>query len=297
MARFPAAGLSLLLLASIAFAQTDTPKTIRDKLTADDDFDTKLKKSFRKVHSVKLKVGKTYQIELTGDFDTYLRVEDKNKKELAFNDDNGVNLNSRLLFEAPKTTTYRMIVTSYTPKSKGNYTLVIREASKLLTKFQKIKKAHRQAQIKILTKYRQAKNDAEKQKALNEYYELGGKYVPEALSFAMKHKDDPIANDAMRWLVSSLRVGDSLQRRYEKAYQNKKKNAKKLYEEAVGTLEKIQTEFPKYESEMADALFLLKNLSVGKKAPEIDAEDIDGERFKLSEYRGKVVVLDFWGHW
>jgi hypothetical protein len=25
--------------------------------------------------------------------------------------------------------------------------------------------------------------------------------------------------------------------------------------------------------------------------------DIDGNRFKLSDYRGKVVVLDFWGHW
>jgi hypothetical protein len=39
------------------------------------------------------------------------------------------------------------------------------------------------------------------------------------------------------------------------------------------------------------------NLAVGKTAPEIEGEDIDGKRFKLSDYRGKVVVLDFWGHW
>jgi peroxiredoxin len=38
-------------------------------------------------------------------------------------------------------------------------------------------------------------------------------------------------------------------------------------------------------------------LEVGNLAMEIDAEDIDGQRFKLSDYRGKVVVLDFWGHW
>jgi cytochrome oxidase Cu insertion factor (SCO1/SenC/PrrC family) len=38
-------------------------------------------------------------------------------------------------------------------------------------------------------------------------------------------------------------------------------------------------------------------LEVGNMAPEIDGEDIDGHRFKLSDYRGKVVVLDFWGHW
>ena len=39
------------------------------------------------------------------------------------------------------------------------------------------------------------------------------------------------------------------------------------------------------------------NLSIGKEAPEIEGEDIDGNKFKLSDYRGKVVVLDFWGHW
>lgn len=36
---------------------------------------------------------------------------------------------------------------------------------------------------------------------------------------------------------------------------------------------------------------------VGKPAPEIEGEDIDGKKFKLSDYRGKVVLLDFWGHW
>lgn len=45
------------------------------------------------------------------------------------------------------------------------------------------------------------------------------------------------------------------------------------------------------------ALFELRNLRVGKTAPEIDGEDVDGAKFKLSDYRGKVVMLDFWGHW
>jgi hypothetical protein len=42
------------------------------------------------------------------------------------------------------------------------------------------------------------------------------------------------------------------------------------------------------------ALFELRHLSVGKEAPDIEAEDQDGRRFKLSDYRGKVVLLDFW---
>lgn len=38
-------------------------------------------------------------------------------------------------------------------------------------------------------------------------------------------------------------------------------------------------------------------LGVGKPAPDIEGSDIDGKLFKLSDYRGKVVMLDFWGHW
>ncbi|MFL5342690.1 MAG: hypothetical protein ACJ8F7_21365 [Gemmataceae bacterium] len=38
-------------------------------------------------------------------------------------------------------------------------------------------------------------------------------------------------------------------------------------------------------------------VQVGHAAMEIEAEDIDGKKFKLSDYRGKVVLLDFWGNW
>lgn len=45
------------------------------------------------------------------------------------------------------------------------------------------------------------------------------------------------------------------------------------------------------------ALFEMRELTIGKVAPEIVGEDIDGKPMKLSEFRGKVVVLDFWGFW
>jgi RNA polymerase sigma factor (sigma-70 family) len=41
----------------------------------------------------------------------------------------------------------------------------------------------------------------------------------------------------------------------------------------------------------------MQNLIVGKPAPEIDGVDFDGKPLKLSDYRGKVVVLVFWGTW
>jgi thiol-disulfide isomerase/thioredoxin len=44
-------------------------------------------------------------------------------------------------------------------------------------------------------------------------------------------------------------------------------------------------------------LYALRNLRPGKPAPEIAADDLDGKPFKLSDYRGKVVVLVFWASW
>ena len=41
----------------------------------------------------------------------------------------------------------------------------------------------------------------------------------------------------------------------------------------------------------------MHNLAVGKPAPEIDGVDLDGKPMKLSDYRGKVVVVVFWGSW
>ncbi len=44
-------------------------------------------------------------------------------------------------------------------------------------------------------------------------------------------------------------------------------------------------------------LFERNNLVVGKLAPDIEGEDLDGAKFHLADYRGKIVLLDFWGNW
>ncbi len=40
-----------------------------------------------------------------------------------------------------------------------------------------------------------------------------------------------------------------------------------------------------------------ENLVTGKVAPDIIGVDLDGTSFKLSDYKGKIVLLDFWGDW
>lgn len=37
--------------------------------------------------------------------------------------------------------------------------------------------------------------------------------------------------------------------------------------------------------------------ATGRPAPEIIGKDLDGKPMKLSDFRGKVVMLDFWGDW
>jgi hypothetical protein len=57
---------------------------------------------------------------------------------------------------------------------------------------------------------------------------------------------------------------------------------------AAGTLLADRIAAPRFERE---------RLQIGMTAPEIEGVDTDGTQFKLSDYRGKVVVLDFWGFW
>jgi hypothetical protein len=37
--------------------------------------------------------------------------------------------------------------------------------------------------------------------------------------------------------------------------------------------------------------------NVGQFAPDIEGEDLQGNRLCLSDHRGRVVVLTFWGDW
>jgi thiol-disulfide isomerase/thioredoxin len=46
-----------------------------------------------------------------------------------------------------------------------------------------------------------------------------------------------------------------------------------------------------------DELYDLRNLRVGNVAPDLQGEDLEGIKFKLQDYRGKVTVVVFWAKW
>jgi predicted protein tyrosine phosphatase len=75
------------------------------------------------------------------------------------------------------------------------------------------------------------------------------------------------------------------------------KEAENLYEALAKDSGDVKVFNQTIKELVASELFEIRNLAIGKVAPEIEGEDINGKSFKLRDYRGKVVVLDFWGHW
>jgi hypothetical protein len=105
--------------------------------------------------------------------------------------------------------------------------------------------------------------------------------------------------------VACLALAKSLKSRADDMPDSQAKDAEKLRKESEELFERATTKYAdvktpfsgKIGDEAKSELFELRNLSVGKQAPEIEGEDADSKKFKLSDYRGKVVLLDFWGNW
>ncbi|MBI3409589.1 MAG: redoxin domain-containing protein [Planctomycetes bacterium] len=91
--------------------------------------------------------------------------------------------------------------------------------------------------------------------------------------------------------------GESLRLQFEARHQSGDKKADYLLAEAEAVLKQVGEHNPNLDKQIKEQQFALKHLTVSRPAMEIEGEDLDGKKFKLSDYRGKVVVIDFWGHW
>ncbi len=52
-----------------------------------------------------------------------------------------------------------------------------------------------------------------------------------------------------------------------------------------------------YYKQLQDRIEVLKSVAIGVLAPEIELPDTNGVNRKLSDYRGKYVLIDFWASW
>src|SRR5204863_286939 len=173
----------------------------------------------------------------------------------------------------------------------------------------------------------------ERVKVFEEEYPKQNKLSPKFLELAEKYPKDPVAFDALIWIVTnnvrspahdparakamailirdhaqSEKLGpvcqtlaQVLKRRLEMT-PGGETTAPQVLKECEKLLRRAADEFgdvklasggtvgDKAQVELDDIL----HLAVGKVAPDIEGEDQDGKKFKLSDYRGKVVLLDFW---
>jgi hypothetical protein len=83
-----------------------------------------------------------------------------------------------------------------------------------------------------------------------------------------------------------------------RAVESDKGQSKPVYTELSKDFGDLSDSRGRKYSQIADAyLFEYDHLQVGMAAPDFEAIDENGVKFKLSDYRGKVVMLDFWGIW
>lgn len=75
------------------------------------------------------------------------------------------------------------------------------------------------------------------------------------------------------------------------------KEAERLYARIVDQFGDVPLGSETMGDDARRELFKLRDLALGKPAPEVEGPDVDGKPMKLSDYRGKVVLLTFAGSW
>jgi thiol-disulfide isomerase/thioredoxin len=73
--------------------------------------------------------------------------------------------------------------------------------------------------------------------------------------------------------------------------------AEQFLQRAIAAADKAGASGLKLANAAHEELSQMQRWSLGKVAPEIEGEDMDGRKMRLSDFRGKVVVVHFWATW
>ena len=137
------------------------------------------------------------------------------------------------------------------------------------------------------------------QKATNDDdYKLRGTYyhvlietnLPQILGLA---KTNPASETAFEMFSSKWGDSKSAANEAERQLENVVAN----YADCRDLRPRDSKEQPRLKTEAEKELIQLLHFSLGKVARDIEAESIEGKKFKLSDSRGKITVLSFWASW
>lgn len=107
--------------------------------------------------------------------------------------------------------------------------------------------------------------------------------------------DSPYRGRSIRELIGPERVRQLRELRPE----DLRREAETLYEQVIreyGDLRPIET-FPPLGEQARGDLYKLRHLEPGCTVPEIEGKDLDGRPMRLSDFRGKVILISFWATW
>lgn len=119
--------LALPLAKNLSAGDAPKGQKIEGKLAEGDDPD-KITQGPSKKHTIQLKMGKLYSLILKSeDFDCFLRLEDSEGNQVAFDDDSAGNLDSLIRYVPKKDGAFNLIASSL-DKKPGSYLLLIQES-------------------------------------------------------------------------------------------------------------------------------------------------------------------------
>ena len=126
-----------------------------------------------------------------------------------------------------------------------------------------------------------------------------GRYLKQQSERVQRIREDP--EEAKAWEAMFLESGAG--REDFARFLGRSPSA--LMKESEAVLERTLAEFGDLPGEphhtvgqsARSVLFEIRSLCAGQPAPEINGRDTDGKPLKLSDYRGKVILVSFWADW